>query len=702
MELLAPAGNFECLTAAVQNGADAVYFSGKTFGARSYANNFDCMELEKALDYCHLRNCKAYITVNTLVFDKEFEELSNYLLFLSKAGADAVIVQDLGVVALILEKYPELPIHASTQMSVHNSAGVKALEEHNIKRVVLARELSKNDIAEIADTTNTELEIFAHGAMCMSYSGQCLMSSMLGGRSGNRGKCAQPCRLPYRITGSREEKFYLSLKDMSLLNHLAELQNIGITSLKLEGRMKGAAYVAAVVQTYRRCLDSGTPPSDDDLRLLNSVFFRGGYSDGYLTAQTGRKMFAFDKPDNPYQREDNENTKKLLKTFVNTENVFRKLEGRLVVTSGQFPIIHWKCDNFTISHIGSEVVQMAQQRPLTPETVQMQMRKTGGTIFEIEKLIVELSPDCFLSTKALNELRRNSLQQLQKQIIASYKRDKHKENLCSDITFSKTQENFVKEQAEYHCSVLTLEQYHAVKQFAFTHIGVPISLAMQHHTELIQEKERIILIPPAILRESEWKKCQNELDTLWKRGFRSIYVHNISMLNTKLPYQKYGSFRLNVTNYRSAEFFLQNGCTNVTLSPELTLSQTRDIALAYPTESIIYGHLPLMITENCIIRNIKNCVCENDRNYLIDRLGISFPIVKDNDICRSVVLNAKPIYMADKQIDLQRNNILKRHLMFTIENISECMLICSDYFNEKNETSIIDYTRAHFYKGVSK
>lgn len=701
MELLAPAGNFECLTAAVQNGANAVYFSGKAFGARSYADNFDYAELEHAVDYCHLRNCKAYITVNTLILDKEFKELEDYLRFLSKVGVDAVIVQDLGAVSLIREVYPELPVHASTQMSVHNAAGVKELEKIGVKRVVLARELSKDNITEIVNTTAIEIEVFVHGAMCMSYSGQCLMSSLLGGRSGNRGKCAQPCRLPYRINNEQDAKFNLSLKDMSLLNHLAELQNIGVTSLKLEGRMKGAAYVAAVVQTYRRCLDSGTSPTEEELRILRSVFFRGGYSNGYFTGQTGREMFTFNKPDNPYQKENSETNKELLKSFNNVENIRHKLKGHMIVSPGQCPTIRWDCEGISVVYTGTEKVQMAQQRSLTQEAVLAQMLKTGGTVFEITEFTTDISSNCFLPVRTLNEIRRESLHCLEEKMISSYKREVTRTNNNIQRIFSR--DSYVlsteKREKEYRCSVLSIEQFRTAQEFPFNYIGVPLSMAIKYHTELLQQKERIILIPPAILREDEWKKCCNDLQMMWQAGFRALYIHNISMVNIEIPFRKYGSFRLNIFNQRSAEFFLENGCESITLSPELNLSQIRDIAGKFHCECIVYGHLPLMITENCIIRNQKTCLCEGE-NYITDRLGISFPVVKDDDICRSVILNAKPIYMADKYEDLRRSHIRCRHLMFTTENKLECAAVCSDYFSECGNALTEQFTRAHFYKGV--
>ena len=301
MELLAPAGNIECLKAAVNNGADAVYFAGKSFGARSYADNFTFEEMYDSVKYCRLRNVKSYVTVNTMTLDREFGELDEFISFLADAGADGVIVQDLGVLRRISQICPQMPIHASTQMTVHNLEGVRALEGIGVKRVVLSRELSKNDIEYIINNCNAEIEVFVHGAMCMSYSGQCLMSSVLGGRSGNRGKCAQPCRLEYHDKGGKD-RFYMSLKDMSLLNHLEELKDMGVASFKIEGRMKGVDYVSQVVRTYRNCIDELRKPEKDEIDRINRVFFRGGLSDGYYKNNIGPSMFAFDKPDNPYKK----------------------------------------------------------------------------------------------------------------------------------------------------------------------------------------------------------------------------------------------------------------------------------------------------------------------------------------------------------------------------------------------------------------
>ena len=697
MELLAPAGNFECLKAAVQNGADAVYFAGKFFGARSFANNFDEKELEAAVDYCHLRGAAAHITVNTLVADREMRELRKYVGFLSKIGADAVIVQDLGVMAIIRETCPELPIHASTQMTIHNTAGVLQVQELGASRVVLARELSKAEIARIAAQTEIELEVFAHGAMCMSYSGQCLMSSMIGGRSGNRGKCAQPCRLPYQINGSREKKFFLSLKDMSLLSHLTELKDIGVASLKIEGRMKGPAYVAAVVGIYRHCLDDNVLPTENELNLLDSVFFRGGYTDGYFTGAAGRKMFAFDKPDNPYKNGNEKVVRELAKTYQETEKRKRKCTGELWVSKGAPPRIVWKTECCSTDFTGAVPVQEAQRIALTEESIKTQLCKTGGTVFTVSDLKIHLQEGCFLSAKDLNELRRDSLAKLENKILSGFKRAGCRNFFSGSRGSQKADE--VRKTVSFHCSVRTMEQLKRVREFPFERIGVPLSLFQKHKDELKGFAEQIIIDPPVILKESRFAKCRNSLNELYQEGFRSIYIHNLGTAGDPCAFERFASFRMNVFNRISVRELQRLGFAGITASPELNLAQLSEISEEFPLIVIGYGRLPLMITENCIVRNHEKCPCRKEENTMTDRMEIRFPIVKDDDSCRSVVLNSKPVYMADKMQDLKRARLSAVHLMFTVESGQECAAVCREYF-EKPTGYVSDYTRAHFYKGV--
>ena len=321
-ELLSPAGSFESLAAAVNMGADAVYLSGKNFGARSYADNFDNGQLENAVRYAHLRGVKVHITVNTLIGDKEFAELEEYLKFLNSLHVDALIIQDLGVLSLAKNLGLCMQFHASTQLTVHNLSGALAAKELGFDRVVLSRELSFKEIKYISENCGIETEMFIHGAMCMSYSGQCLMSSALGGRSGNRGRCAQPCRQLYK-SGENKEKYFLSLKDMALIERLDDIKESGVTSLKIEGRMKGPSYVGCVTKIYKKCLEEGRQPSKSEINDLNRIFFRGGLSSGYFDNKKGRAMFAFNKPDNPYKKETSSLETKILDEIKDREDKFK-------------------------------------------------------------------------------------------------------------------------------------------------------------------------------------------------------------------------------------------------------------------------------------------------------------------------------------------------------------------------------------------
>ncbi|MBQ3573297.1 MAG: U32 family peptidase, partial [Clostridia bacterium] len=393
MELLAPAGTFDCVLTAVDSGADAVYFAGQEFGARSFAGNLTDEEIYRAADYCHLRGVRAYVTVNTLLYDKEYKDLEKFIRTLTLAGVDAVIVQDLGVLRLVRELSPDIELHASTQMTVHSADGVRELERLGVSRVVLSRELSGEEIRKIISSTKAEAEVFVHGAMCMSYSGQCLMSSIIGGRSGNRGRCAQPCRLPY--SDGDKTKYYLSLKDMMLAEHIRSLEDMGVASLKIEGRMKGEAYVASVVSTYRRLIDEKRMPTRGEIDDLNRIFFRGGFTDKYFTGSIGPDMFAFDKPDNPYLKNDGKRAEKPKERRIKTELYARLCEGEL-------PYISMKCQGALAEVTGESAVQTAIGRPLTEESVRERLSKTGGTAFEISDAKIELSGAPFVPASAIN------------------------------------------------------------------------------------------------------------------------------------------------------------------------------------------------------------------------------------------------------------------------------------------------------------
>ncbi len=681
MELLAPAGNMNCLRAAVNSGADAVYFAGKNFGARSFAANFSEDELREAISYCHLRGVKAYLTVNTMTLDKEFEELDAFVALLADAGADAVIVQDLGVLRRIRQICPNLPIHASTQMTVHNLAGVQELEALGAERVVLARELSEKEIRFIAQNCKAELEVFVHGAMCMSYSGQCLMSSVLGGRSGNRGKCAQPCRLGYKDSAGREQ-FYLSLKDMSLLSHLKSLNEMGVASLKIEGRMKGEEYVSTVVQTYRRCLDEQRLPKKEETIRLNQVFYRGGLTDGYFSNHKGVDMFAFDKPDNPYAKNDNTKSEDLPEKTV-------PITCEVTLCEGEKPVITLTGMRQTVTVQGEEVLPAAQKNPASEEEVKKQIAKTGGTAFVFDPITITLKGRPFAPVKTLNQLRRDGISALENAILGASRK-----------TVSMTEDTLPsnkKTEMRLTASVRTWEQYDAICEVPFATIDVPLSVVWENPERFLQDKERIVVAPPVIVTDSQREMVLTRLNELSRRGFTKLRAEHLSWRSQRDCWTLLGGHRMNVANSIAVCELKDLGFERVCLSAELNLAQVRDIAKPLPTELLIYGHLPLMITENCVLKNVNACPCEGV-GEIQDRKGMHFPVVKDDTICRSVVLNSVPLYLADKLDEIVKTGIAYGRLMFTVETPKQCRTICEQY--QKRIAAEGDYTRVHFYKGV--
>lgn len=691
MELLAPAGNLECLVAAVQSGADAVYLSGKAFGARSFADNFDEAELEKAIDYCHIRGVKVYVTVNTLVLDKETAELCDYLRFLSRAGADGIIVQDMGVLKIARDIVPDLPIHASTQMTVHNSEGVKALEELGVKRVVLARELSSESIESISKNTNAELEVFGHGALCMCYSGQCLMSSIIGGRSGNRGKCAQPCRLPYSTGDNSSKAFLMSLKDLSSLSHIESLMSMGVASLKIEGRMKGPAYVAAVVGTYRRYLDNPHKIEQADIDLLDAIFNRGGLTDGYLTGKTGKAMFAFNKPDDPYRMETEKLVNELL-TDIRSENRKLSLECEIEIKRNEYPRIMVKNDRFKAEYIGDVMPEPAKNVPITEESVRLQIDKTGGTAFKFSTISVEADDRLFLSSGALNILRRKALERFEEGYLKTFKRPE------PNLEMPELSRKKYEYDNGYVCEVTNLEQLEAVKDLPYKLFYVPLHLIDSAEEILESYKERIVIVPPAIISVDEAKGIFGKIEKLLQKGFYGVSANNIALLNKFSNYRVIGGFRLNIFNSFALDFCKDYGFEAAELSPELNIGQIKTIAKTIPVQTMVYGRLPLMITENCVIKNGGGCPCKGT-SAIIDRMGMRFPVIKDGESCRNVILNCKKTFMAFDMDKIKNAGISLFRVYFTDETADECKKVSDSFLNGSGYRPD-DFTNGHFNKGV--
>ena len=681
MELLAPAGNMECLKAAVLAGADAIYLAGKLFGARSYADNFSDEELKEAAHYCHLRGVKVYVTVNTLISDREMQGAMEYVKMLNDIGVDAVIVQDLGIFSLIKENFPSLPIHASTQMTAHNLSGVKTLSKMGAEQVVLSRELSLQEIKKIKDETDVKLEVFAHGALCMCYSGQCLLSSVLGGRSGNRGKCAQPCRLEYKINDNPEKGFYLSLKDLCALNHINELKSIGVSSLKIEGRMKGAEYVSLVVGIYRKYIDSGEMPTKEDLERLDRIFYRGGQTDGYLTGRKGKEMFCFNKPDNPYEKQENEKYE-----TPNREKKIR-LSAKAKLYEGESPNLKVWGEGIEVTASLSDVLAKGETKTVNEELFCEKISKTGGTPFEFENIETEIKGAPFMAVGQINELRRCALLKFEEEFLSSLRRN-------GDYSIREIDEK-EKEETKFSCRVANINQFYSAKEYDFERFYVLDSVLLKYTEEFAPYKDKIVIETESIIKDET--ETRERLKILKDLGFNKLLVNNLAFLDED-EFIKYGGFRLNVFNSFALKLLKEKGFKGVTLSSELNLGAIRDMKKSIATETMVYGHLPLMITENCIIRNNNNCPCDRDINYITDRKGINFPVVKDGESCKSVVLNSLPLYMGDKLDDIVKSGAESLLIYFTIEDEEKVDGVCASFFDKEGFKG--EYTRLHYNKGV--
>lgn len=706
-ELLAPAGNMDCLIAAVTMGANAVYLSGKSFGARSFADNFDNEQLIEAVRYCHLRNVHVHVTVNTMVFDKELEALKEYLVFLDKINVDALIIQDLGVLRLARELGIKPKFHASTQMTIHNLSGAKAAKKLGFDRVVLSRELTKDQVKYISDNAQIETEIFVHGAMCMSYSGQCLMSSVLGGRSGNRGKCAQPCRQAYRNSENAQAKFCLSLKDMSLLTELDDVINSGATSLKIEGRMKGVAYVGYVVKTYSRCLKNNRKPTKLEIEKLNSIFYRGGQSSGYFENKIGAQMFTFDKPDNPYKNGSNQIAKEILDEIELMKESYKiKLNAKVSIEPYKKPSMKVFGSGLSITVIGENEVQEASSRPITEDRIIQQINKTGGSVFEFDNIEVDIIGSPFVSAKELNELRRKAFLELETNLLSN---DSYEKVIAENIEPIKQSNNIEK---GFDIAVSNIEQYQAVLEFeaknniSFKYISVPLYMLINNTEMFLESTNRIIAEAPVIIKDdNNYTKYLADLKRLKSLNIDKLRINNISDFDKLNDFTLFGSWRFNIANTESA-LESQKYLSSVMPSLELSIPQIRDIkkkSFNTPIEVAIYGYAPLMVTENCISKNFgvckKDCKELDTINNMFDRLGENFYIMRDGDSCRSIVLNTRPTYMADKLKDLTDIKIDLFNIRFTIESKLEVENVCMAY-TKLNDYVPSEFTRMHFYKGI--
>ena len=692
LELLSPAGSMESVTAAVQNGADAIYLGYGDFNARRNAKNFTREELASAVSYCHLRGCKVHLTLNTLLTDRELAGAAELAADVSAMGVDAVIVQDLGVVRMLRQVAPDLSIHGSTQMTVHSLDGVKLCADLGMDRVVLSRELSRDAIEHICLHSPVEIETFVHGAMCMSYSGQCYFSSVIGGRSGNRGLCAQPCRLKYGW-GNRADEYPLSLKDMSLAGHLKDLKKMGVACLKIEGRMKRPEYVAVVTRVYAQAIKEGRDPTAEEMEQLRQAFSRDGFSDGYFMDKKGPHMFG--------TRQEEEFPKELFAqaraTFENGENRKEPIRMYAKIEAGQPAQVAAQDEEGHVAAVEGPVPEPAVNVPLTAEKVEGQLSRTGGTPFACEKVVAKVEDGLSLPLSALNALRRQALEELSQQRTALPER--RTGQFHTGVRYENRKDAPQLTVSLRSASQLTQELLDLAP--ALLYLPVDEAAAHPEKVELAQKAGvPVAAMLPKVCWDRELPALDRDLEKLRQLGVTQVLACNLGMVRhaAELGFQVRGDYGLGLYNSQSMKELKKLGLISATASFEMKLPQVRDLSKGLDVELIGYGRLPLMITENCIVHNhTGQHTCEGV-NLLTDRKGERFPVVKAYG-CRNEILNAKTLFLGDKLEDLKRLGLWAVRLQFTTESAAECVKTLERY-QGKGRYQPADYTRGLYYRTV--
>ncbi len=694
VELLAPAGSREALVAAGENGANAIYLAGNAFGARAYASNFAREALREAIHFAHLRKVAIHVTVNTIVADEEMGPLRDFLRFLYEAGADAVLVQDLGVARVAHETVPDLPLHASTQMSVSSLEGVRALAELGFTRVVLARELPRVEIAHICRRSPVEIEVFVHGALCMCYSGQCYLSSVIGRRSGNRGQCAQPCRLPYGYGRFEPSRYPLSLKDNCLVEYLDDLRRLGVSSLKIEGRMKRPEYVAVVTKAYRSALD-GKRVTQSDLRELESVFSRQGFTQGYYEGKTGPAMFGI--------RQEPEDNRELFAaaraTYESGENVRIPVRFYAMIRRGEPAQLAVEDDEGHVCKVAGPIAQEAQVRELTEDELTERLRKTGGTPYACAMVRAVIDPGLMLPASAINAMRRDAVAMLTAQRgrapqrhLGAYNRPALYDGMTGEpqLTIS------VRQVSQITSRMLAMRP-------AVLYVPLEELAAHPELPGLLGVETQLAAVLPRVFWSEDNQKIAAQLREVYHMGVRQLLVGNLGQMRIAKAagFAVRGDFGLNIYNSRAMHYLRAQGLDSQLLSFEMTLPQIRDVSKAIPSEVLIYGRLPLMLTENCVIRGRTGaCSCDAAAPVkLTDRMGEEFPVLKDPGTCRSVIYNGKKMYLIDKKDAFRGMGLWALRLSFTTENPGEIDTVLYQH----QTGGVFDagsYTRGLYSRGV--
>lgn len=698
-ELLAPAGNLEIFKGVIESGADAVYVGGSMFGARAYANNFTEEELLEAIDFAHLRGVKVYLTVNTLIKNSELSKLYDYLLVYYKRGLDAVIVQDIGVVKAIHEYFPSMEIHTSTQMTVTGADGVRFLSQFGVTRVVMAREVSLAEMKRIHEETGMELEAFVHGALCYSYSGQCLFSSILGGRSGNRGRCAQPCRLPYTVEGKKDE-YILSLKDMCGIKALDKLHDAGVYSLKIEGRMKQLEYACGVVKYYRSYIDSKKPVSDADYDRIKALGNRCGFTDRYYFDHNGSDMVTYVKPNFVSNAAEPSPEKRKL-----------SIEGELVLREGEPGSLTVKRGDVTYK-ASIEPVSAALKAPLDKKAAIDRINKTGDTDFEFSHIKAQIGENVFVPNGALNKLRRDAISGLCDKLLKKYYRNDARYADMSGLTA--LPEHVVKSDAAHDeaindyttiCSCMTRAQldtligYECFDVFYLDFDMYDRKTLIQQFADdvksLTKQNKKVYLMMPTIFRADSSDYFVSIAKELDKVSFEGFVVKNYEELylteNLFTGKKVILDHNMYTFNDVSKSAFFEHGVSGDTVPLELN---SREIMHRnnIGSQMIVYGYYPLMTTANCVHKNTKGCDKKQKLIYLKDRYNKSFAVCNNCKECYNTIYNSLPTMLTKNIGKLKEAGIRSFRYSFTIETPTQIKAVMDD--------KVAEYTNGHYKRGV--
>lgn len=695
-ELLAPAGNINIFKAVIEAGADAVYVGGSMFGARAYANNFDEEELLYAIDYAHLKGVKVYLTVNTLLKNDEIEKLYDYLLPFYERGLDAVLVQDLGALKLIHDRFPDLAIHTSTQMTVTGIDGVRFLKQFGVQRVVMAREVSLAEMKEIHEKCGMEIEAFVHGALCYSYSGQCLFSSMLGGRSGNRGRCAQPCRLPYCV-GNKKDTYILSLKDMCGIKDLQKLKESGVYSLKIEGRMKQAGYASGVVAYYRRYIDSMKEVSDKDYKNIAGLGNRCGFTDKYYFEHNGTDMVTFEKPNFVSDASDE------LPQFSKI-----KIQGKLTLKEAEPGALTVSCGGYRFTSY-MDPVSHALKAPAERKNVAERISKTGDTPFEFENIDITMDNDIFVPNGALNKLRREAIEGLQNEILMQYKRTA---SASYGWKSKKTSEIKPSGDPKVIASVRDGKQLYRLLEYDYIS-EIYIDSSKYGRRDFVKEfsddvfcvnnaEKKAYLALPVIFRRSTRDYFETISDQLKKIDFEGFIVRNYEeffWVKTRFAGKKIVTdHNMYTYNDMAKSMFFDNGADADTMPLELNQKEINR-RNNKGSQMIIYGYYPLMVSAQCVHKNSYKCDRTPQITYLKDRYNKIFPVWNNCSECYNIIYNSCPTVLFNNMQKIKNAGIDALRLDFTFEKPEEIDTVMAA-FESNSADGIKEYTNGHFKRGV--